>query len=363
MKIRAAVVRDPSGTFTIEDLDVEDPRDDEVLVRVAAVGMCHTDLAMRHGRVPQPAVLGHEGAGVVERVGARVTKVHAGDHVVVTFLSCGHCSTCQRGLPSYCENGIACNFAAARLDGSNGLRRGSEVIHGHFFGQSSFATHALASERNVVKVRKDVPLELLGALGCGLTTGAGAVLNSVDSRFRQSIAVFGAGAVGLGAIMAARLAGYTTVIAVDVKPNRLAVARELGASHTIDASTTDPVAEVRRITGRGADYTIEASGRPDVLAQAVDCLALLGVCGVIGGAPPGTKVTLDVTRILFGRAVRGILGGDSIPDVFIPKLVELYVSGRFPLDRLITYYPLDQINQAAADSLSGVAIKPVLRPG
>lgn len=363
MRIRAAVVRDRSGAFTIEDLDLEDPRDDEVLVRVVAVGMCHTDLTMRHGRVALPVVLGHEGAGIVEGTGSRVTKIDVGDHVVVTFLSCGHCVTCQRGMPAYCENGLACNFAAARLDGSSGLRRGDEVIRGHFFGQSSFATHALASERNVVKVRKDVPFELLGALSCGVPTGAGAVLNSVDPRFRDSIAVFGAGSVGLSAIMAARLAGYTTIIAIDVRPNRLALALELGATHAIDATNVGPAREVRRITGRGADYTIEASGRPEVLRQAVDCLALLGVCGVIGGAPAGTEVTLDANKILFGRTVRGILGGDSIPDAFIPKLVDLYVSGRFPMDRLITSYPLGQINRAAADSLSGIAIKPVLRPG
>jgi aryl-alcohol dehydrogenase len=362
MRIQAAVVRDPRGIFTIEELDLEDPRDDEVVVRVVAVGICHTDLAMRHRRAPLPVVLGHEGAGIVERVGARVTKVRPGDHVVMTFLSCGRCLTCQRGMPAYCENDLAANFAAARLDGSSGLRRGDEVIHGHFFGQSSFATHALASERNVVQVRDDLPFELLGALGCGVPTGAGAVLNSVDSRFRQSLAVFGAGTVGLSAIMAARLVGYLTIIAIDVKPNRLALALELGATHAINATTTDPGAEVCRITGRGADYAIEASGRPEVLRQAVDSLALLGVCGVIGGMPAGTEVSLDANQILFGRTVRGILGGDSIPDVFIPKLIELYLSGRFPIDRLITKYPFSGINQAATDSLSGVAIKPVLIP-
>ena len=299
----------------------------------------------------------------MERVGAQVTTASPGDHVVLTFDSCGACVTCLRGMPAYCENDLARNFAAARRDGSSSLRRGDEIVHSHFFGQSSFATYSVAAMRSVVKVRKDVPIEMLAALGCGLSTGAGAVLNSVDPRFRHSIAVFGAGSVGLSAIMAARLAGYTTIIAIDVRPNRLALACELGATHAIDSAAVDAVAEVRRITGRGADYTIEASGRPEGVRQAVDCLAITGVCGVIGGAPPGTEITLDVNRILFGRAVRGILRGDSIPDLFIPKLIDLYVSGRFTFDRLITFYPLEQINQAAADSLNGIAIKPVLRTG
>jgi aryl-alcohol dehydrogenase len=290
MLIQAAVVRERSAVFTIEDLELEEPRDDEVLVRIVAVGMCHTDLAMRHGQVPRPVVLGHEGAGIVERVGNQVTKASPGDHVVLAFDSCGACFTCQRGMPAYCENDLACNFAAARRDGSSSLRRGGEIVHSHFFGHSSFATYSVAAMRSVVKVRKDIPIEMLAALGCGLPTGAGAVLNSVDPRFRRSVAVFGAGSVGLSAIMAARLASYTTIIAIDVRPNRLALACELGATHAIDSAAVDAVAEVRKITGRGADYTIEATGRPEVARQAVDCLAITGVCGVIGGAPAAPRL-------------------------------------------------------------------------
>ncbi len=362
MKIIAAVARDRSGPFTVEELDLEEPRDDEVAVRVVGAGICHTDLAMRAGRVPLPVVLGHEGAGVVERVGAGVTKVRPGDHVVLSFLSCGSCSTCQRGMPSYCENGLPCNFAAARLDGSSGLRGRNGIVRSHFFGQSSFASHCLASERNVVKVRKDLPLELLGPLGCGIQAGAGAVLNAGTRRPHGSIAVFGAGSVGLSAMMAARAAGYTTIIGIDINPARLELATELGATHVINARVTDPVPEVWAITGTGADYAIEASGRAEALRRAVDCLALLGTCGLIGGPPAGTEVTLDMNRLLFGRTVRGVLGGDSIPDLFIPYLIELYLTGRFPFDRLITFYPLREINQAADDSLQGRVVKPVLRP-
>jgi aryl-alcohol dehydrogenase len=268
----------------------------------------------------------------------------------------------QRGMPSYCENGLACNFAAARLDGSSSLRGRDGVVRSHFFGQSSFASHCLASERNVVKVRADVPLELLGPLGCGIQAGAGAVLNATARRPHGSIAVFGVGSVGLSAVMAAHAAGDTTIIGIDTNPARLELAAELGATHVINATVTDPVAEVWAITGTGADYAIEASGRAEALRQAVDCLGLLGICGLIGGPPAGAEVTLDMNRILFGRTVRGILGGDSIPDLFIPHLIELYLRGRFPFDRLITFYPLREINQAADDSLAGRAVKPVLRP-
>jgi aryl-alcohol dehydrogenase len=362
VKIIAAVARERSGPFAVEELDLEEPRDDEVTVAIAGAGICHTDLAVRAGRVPLPVVLGHEGAGIVHSVGARVSKVRPGDHVVLSFLSCGSYGTCQRGMPSYCQNGLACNFAAARLDGSSSLRGRGGTVRSHFFGQSSFASHCLACERNVVKVRDDVPLEILGPLGCGIQAGAGAVLNTAPGRPRSSIAVFGAGSVGLSAVMAARAAGYTTIIGVDTNPARLELATGLGATHVINAAVTDPVAEVWAITGTGADYAIEAAGRAETLRQAVDCLALLGVCALIGGPPAGTEVTLDMNRILFGRTVRGILGGDSIPDLFIPHLIELYLSGRFPFDRLITFYPLGEINQAAEDSLRGSVVKPVLRP-
>jgi aryl-alcohol dehydrogenase len=362
MKIIAAVARDRSGPFVLEELELEEPRDDEVVVRVAGAGICHTDLAVRAERVPLPVVLGHEGAGIVQSVGARVTKVRPGDHVVLSFLSCGSCATCQGGMPSYCQNDLACNFAAARLDGSSSLRGRGGVVRSHFFGQSSFASHCLASERNVVKVRDDVPLEILGPLGCGIQAGAGAVLNTSPRRPRGSIAVFGVGAVGLSAVMAARATGYPTIVGIDTNPARLELATGLGATHVINAAAADPVAEVWAITGTGADYAIEAVGRAEVLRQAVDCLALLGVCGLIGGPPAGTEVTLDMTRILFGRTVRGILGGDSIPDLFIPHLIELYLSGRFPFDRLISLYALREINQAADDSLRGSVVKPVLRP-
>lgn len=366
MEITAAVAREKEQPFSVEELELESPRADEVLVRIVATGMCHTDLIVRDQwyPVPLPSVLGHEGAGVVERVGEGVTKVEAGDKVVLTYASCGKCVNCARGKPCYCLNFFGLNFGGGRLDGTSPISRAEEVVHGHFFGQSSFATHALATERNVVKVGDDVPLEMLGPLGCGIQTGAGGVLNTLRPEAGSSIAVFGTGAVGLSAVMAARIAGCTTIVGIDVKPGRLDLARDLGATHTINGASADPVEEIKELTGGGVDYSIETTAVPAVFRQAVASLGLLGVCGLIGAAPLGTDVSLDMNDILIpGKTVRGIVEGDSVPDVFIPRLVELHEQGRFPFDRLIEFYDLDDINAAADAAEEGEAIKPVLRVG
>jgi aryl-alcohol dehydrogenase len=364
MEMRAAVVFERSGPFRFEQLALDEPRDDEVLVRIAAVGICHTDLAGRDGHLPippPPSVFGHEGAGVVEKVGARVTKVEPGDHVVLGWDYCGTCTACKVGKELYCLNFFLHNFHGARPDGSITLRKGDQAIHGSFFGQSSFADYALANERNVVKVREDVPLEILGPLGCGVMTGAGAVMNSLQPRPGASIAVFGVGPVGMSAVLGAGVCGCTTIIAVDISPERLEVARELGATHTLNANEVDPVAAIRDLTGGGVEFSLECVGNPRVLRQAVDVLPRLGVCGLLGVVPPGTEVALDMDLIMNGRTVKGILGGDAIPDLFIPRLIELYDQGRLPFERLITFYPFDEINQAVEDMEKGRVIKPVLR--
>ncbi len=364
MKVKAAVIFETGGDFQIEELELDEPRDDEVLVRVVASGICHTDLGARAGHLPipePPSVFGHEGAGIVEKVGARVTKVKPGDHVVLSWDYCGTCSACKAGKVLYCLNFFLHNFHGARPDGSVTFHKDGQAVHGSFFCQSSFANFALASERNVVKVPEDVPLEVLAPMGCGVITGAGAVINSLRAGPGDSIAVFGAGTVGMSAILAAVVCGCTTIIAVDVNPERLAMARELGATHTVNAAAENPVEAIREITGGGAQFTLECVGNPKVLRQAVDSLPRLGVCGLIGVVPPGTEVALDMDLLMNGRAVRGILGGDAIPDLFIPRLVELYRQGRFPFDRLITYYPFEEINRAVHDMETGRVIKPVLR--
>ena len=364
MEVRAAVVFEQAGEFKIENVEVGEPRDDEVVVRVVATGICHTDLAARAGHLPIPAppsVFGHEGAGIVEKVGARVAKVKPGDHVVLGWDYCGVCPACKQGKELSCLNFFLHNFHGARPDGTTTLRQGDQEIHGSFFGQSSFAEYALANERNVVKVRDDIPLEILGPMGCGVMTGAGAVMNSLQARPGSSIAIFGVGPVGMSAVLAAVVCGCTTIIAVDIKPERLRAAKELGATHTVNAGEIDPVKAILDITHGGPEFTLECVGSPKVLRQAVDVLPRLGVCGLAGVVPPGTEVSLNMDLIMNGRSVKGILGGDAIPDLFIPQLVELYHQGRFPYDKMITYYPFEEINRAVEDMEKGGVIKPVLR--
>jgi aryl-alcohol dehydrogenase len=361
---RAAVVREKGGRFEIETLQLEEPRDDEVLVRIAGVGMCHTDLVVRdqYFPTPLPAVLGHEGSGFVERVGKSVTKVAPGDHVVLSFASCGQCANCRRGQLGYCLDLYGRNFTGARPDGSTPCCDAhGKSVSAYFFAQSSFAELALASERNVVKIDRDVPLDIMGPLGCGIQTGAGAVLNALKPEGGSSIAIFGAGSVGLAAIMAARVAGCAQIIAVDRMAARLDLATELGATHVLQASD-DIAAQIVALTGDGVQYSLECTGLPGVVRQAVDCLRLTGTCGIIGVAPLGTEVTLDMNGLLFGRSVRGIIEGDSIPDIFIPRLIALWKQGRFPFDKLIRFFSLDDIEAAAKASESGEVLKPVLRP-
>ena len=262
MEIKAAVVFETGGDFSIEQLELCDPNDDEVLVRIVGVGICHTDLGARDGHLPiplPPSVFGHEGAGVVEKVGARVSKFKPGDHVVLGWDYCGTCSSCKIGKVLYCLNFFLHNFHGARPDGTTTLRKGDQPIHGSFFCQSSFADFALANERNVVKVREDVPLEILAPMGCGVMTGAGAVMNSLRPRPGASIAVFGVGNVGMSAILAAVVCGCTTIIGVDIHVDRLEMARELGATHTVNATEVNPVEAIRDITGGGADFSLELS--------------------------------------------------------------------------------------------------------
>lgn len=364
MKIRAAVTRAKASPMSLETLELEDPREDEVLVRLVATGVCHTDIAMRDQAfpVPQPIVLGHEGAGVVEKVGRATGKVKPGDRVVMTFDSCGRCASCLEHESTYCHDFFGHNFAGQRPDGSSGLSAAGKPIHGNFFGQSSFATYALCHERNVVKVRSDAPLHLLGPLACGVQTGAGAVINCLKVRPGDSLAVFGTGSVGLSAVMAARLAGATTIVAVDPNEKRRFLATDLGATHTIDPAKMNPVEQIMKITGTGARFSFDTTGIAAVIRQAVESLAPRGTCGICGASPGGTEVSLDVLHLMTaGRKIRGIVEGDSAPDVFIPALIDLHLQGRFPFDKLVSLYPFEQINEAIQDAESGQAVKAIVR--
>lgn len=364
--VTAAVVRTKGGPWTLESLELDEPRDDEVLVRITATGVCHTDLSIRdqYLPLPLPIVLGHEGAGVVERVGSRVTSLAVGDHVVLVPMSCGACGNCQSGMQVYCDQFLRLNIGLRRPDGSSTMRDGDQKMSAAFFGQSSFATHALANERNAIRVPRDLPLELLGPLGCGVPTGAGTVMNALRPKPGASIAIFGTGTVGLSAIMAAKLVGCTTIVAVDVRAGRLEMAGELGATHALDNASGDAVDAIRELTGgRGVNFSIDTTAVPRVMRQAVECLAPPGTCAVLGLAHAGTEFTLDINTLGNGRTVRGVTEGECVPAVMIPALLELWRQGRFPFDCLVRQYAFAEINQAAADLVSGAALKPVLVMG
>jgi len=360
MRIRAAVFRDESGTPLVEDVDLTGPDKGEVLVKITATGVCHTDIktAGPGGRSPRPIVLGHEGSGVVEEVGASVTNVVPGDHVVMSFGSCGHCPSCLDSLPAYCYH--TNNFASSRATGEHYMSANDEVIFGDFFNQSSFATYAIGKERGVTKVRKDAPLEMLGPLGCGIQTGAGTVLNVFKMKPGQTLAVFGVGSLGLSAVMAAKLSGAARIIAVDVHPARLQLAAELGAHELIEATDTPSSERVRSLMPDGVDFTFDTSGSASVMNQAIDCLAPHGTFCFATAPLDGSDLVLPMRPLMKNRKIIGQMEGASNPDVFIPMLVDLFMQDQFPFDRLIKFYDFENIAEAFHDSHTGETVKPVL---
>jgi aryl-alcohol dehydrogenase len=368
LKVRAAVLDAPGAPLVLDELELEAPRDHEVRVRIVATGVCHTDISViqRPFPIAQPIVLGHEGAGVVESVGRAVGKVRPGDRVVLSFNFCGSCESCTGHAPSYCQYFFGSNFLGQRADGSTALSRRGQPVRHNFFGQSSFATHCIATEHNVVKVPdsvSDTLFPLLGPLGCGIQTGAGAIVNVLKPGLGQSVGVFGTGAVGLAAVMAARALGAGTIVAVDKLDARLELALQLGATHVINAGSTPSVAaEIKRLSGgRGVDVSLDTTAVSAVLRQAIDALAPLGRCGFVGGAPVGASLEVDVRDMMLqGKTLRGIVEGDSNADSFIPALIRMQAQGRFPFERLMRTYPLEQVQAAIDDARTGVTVKPVL---
>jgi aryl-alcohol dehydrogenase len=366
MKITAAIVEARDKPFELTELSLDDPRPDEMIVQITAAGMCHTDLSVRSGATPfpLPGVLGHEGAGIVTDVGTHVGDFKRGDRVLLSFTSCGACPACAAGRPVYCQHWVPLNLlGGSRLDDSPTLSRTEgQAVHGHFFGQSSFATHALVHARSAIRAPDDIDLGVLAPLGCSVQTGVGSVLNVAKPEPGSTLVVFGAGGVGLAAVMGAALTSAARIVAVDLNPARLDLARELGATHTIDVTDTDPIQALIDLTGGvGADYAIETSGRVPVLEQAVASLASAGTCVVVGAPALGSTIPVDVTNLL-GRGIRliGTNQGNSNPQEFLPMLINLYREGRLPFDRLISRVPFAQINEAAAAAHDGTAIKPVL---
>jgi aryl-alcohol dehydrogenase len=359
MQVTAAVSRGTGEAPALESLELEAPRAGEMLIRLVATGICHTDLHEHPGRhAPQPIVLGHEGAGVVETLGAGVRGFEVGDHVILSGSSCGRCPSCLANRPTYCDLAMPLCFGGKRLDGTTALRCGDAPVHSHFFGQSSFSTHTVVPERTAVKVDKDLPLEKLGPLGCGVITGAGAVIEALRVGYGDSIAVFGVGGVGLSAVMAARLIGAQHIVAVDVSEERLALARELGATHTF-VSDESAVKQIRAVTGRGVRFTLNTTNVPAVHTMALDVLAMNGTAGFVA-APRGQWAPQMFGMLAGGRQMRGILGGDAQPSAFLPKLIDYWRQGRFPFDRLLTFYRFNEIARAFDDVHHGRVIKPVL---
>jgi aryl-alcohol dehydrogenase len=364
MRITAAVARTPGADLDIVKLDLEDPRADELLIRMVGVGVCHTDLTVRDEPAPMqlPLVLGHEGSGVVEKVGAAVQGLEVGDKVVLTWESCGVCRHCLSANPAFCPKFPSLNQSGHRADGTTGLSEAGRPIGGRFFGQSSFASHALSRARNTIKLPEDLSLELLqllGPLGCGIQTGAGAVLTAFDVRPGASLAVWGAGGVGLSAVMAAATRHCDPIVAIDTHPGRLELARVLGATHTVDAGSDDVRERVVAISDGGVDYAIDTTGLAPVVAKAARALAVGGRLGLHGRARLGPG-GMDLAQVPPGRSVAFLIEGNCVPQLFIPEMLDLHQRGRLPFDLLIRTYPFDQINQAIDDMQSGSVIKPVL---
>ena len=363
MQTTAAVLRDGQGEFTVEDLEVGDPQPGEVLVRMAATGMCHTDLLSRE-LPPEffagPQVYGHEGAGVVEAVGSDVTDLSPGDHVVLSFNSCGTCLACGRGELPYCFDFNTHNMAGGRPDGSSAFSDAAgERVGSHFFGQSSFAHHTVVARRSVVEVDPDLDLSRLGPLGCGIQTGAGAIMNTLDVQPGRSVVVTGVGALGLAAVMAAKVVGAEQIIAVDRHANRLDLAERFGATTTLAVAPDELAGAIMEATdGVGAEYAFDTTGNEQVVKGAFDGLHNLGTLG-IAGVGLGT-LNLEMIGLVRGRTLTGVMEGDSVPDEFIPYLAALNAEERFPFHELITEFPLADINTAEAASADGTVIKPVL---
>jgi len=363
MQITAAVARSPGADFTLETVELDAPRPDEILVRVAAVGVCHTDLVAREGMMPfsLPAVLGHEGAGVVEAVGSAVTKVAPGDRVALTFRSCGQCERCASGDPAYCYSMPALNYIGMRPDGTKALRQGDQPVSSNFFGQSSFATYALAYERNVLKLPADIPFVVAAPLGCGVQTGAGGIMLALACPKGSSLLITGGGAVGLSAVMGAAIQGCGRIIVVEPHAGRRDLALALGATDVIDPAAGDLTTQVRAILPQGVDYAFDTTGRPDTQAGIMGALAPKGVLGIVGISPPDAPMPGNLGAVLtFGQTVRGIIEGDSDPDAFIPVLIEHWRAGRLPLEKLIKAFPFDQVNAAIAAQHHGDCVKVVL---
>lgn len=363
MKITAAVLNEINTDFEFKEIELDEPKANEVRVKLVASGVCHTDAAVKDGTipVPMPAILGHEGAGIVESVGSSVTGFEPGDHVILGFAFCGKCRFCRSGNPGACEKVGDLNMGGAMIDGTHRLHTENNEDVSVFFGQSSFATYTTVNENNLVKIPNDIDLRMVGSLGCGFMTGSGTVLNSLDPEEGSSLVVFGTGAVGLAGIMAGKIANAAHVIAVDINDDRLAIAKDLGATDTINSMTEDVVEQILKITGGlGAQYALDTTGVPAVIQTALKSLDIKGELATVGVVKGPVEININDDVMVPSRTIKGVIEGDAVPQLFIPKLVDFYRKGQFSIDKLSKLYNFSDIDQAFEDSKNGKTVKPIL---
>lgn len=361
--MKAAVLYEIGKPLVVEEVELDDPQENEILVRLEATGVCHSDLHFMQGDMPQPLpfVPGHEGAGIVEKVGPNVTAFKPGDHVVLlVIIECGKCRFCLSGRPTLCEENLQIQIMAALPGGGIRLHKGDQPIH-HLFGLACFAEKVVVNERSAVKIREDIPLEVACLLGCGISTGIGAAINVARVKPGDSIAIFGCGGVGMSAVMGAKSAG-AKVIAIDTLDSKLEKAKEFGADYLINSFREDPEERIPEILGEGADYAIEAIGKVDVIAKAMNCVRAGGLT-IIAGMPSFTDVvSIPAVQFLFGKSIKATIHGDIVAPVDIPRYVDLFMEGTFPIDKLITRtYRLDEINEAFEAIERGEVIRSVVR--
>ncbi|MBY6679302.1 NAD(P)-dependent alcohol dehydrogenase [Rhodococcus sp. BP-332] len=360
MKTDAALSFDTVSDFRIHEVELSLPQGDEILVEMKAVGICHTDLVARAmSPAGTPAVLGHEGAGVVAAVGADVHDVAVGDCVLISFASCGLCDSCAAGSPAYCTRFAEANVSGRRLDGSATLRHGAEVVFGSFFGQSSFARHAVTARRNAVVVAPGSDLVEMASFGCGVQTGAGAMLDILRPDPTSRVIVYGLGGVGMAAVMAASYLGARQIVGVDMSPSRLDTALEVGATHVLDGGDPEIANAVDELTDGGPTHAFDTTGNPAVIRGAARSLRRGGTLVVVGTGP--ADVSMDVQDLIAGgKTVRGCIEGDADPQVMIPRLVRLHQEGHLPMHHIVHRFDFGDINDAVSSAASGASIKPVL---
>lgn len=350
----------------VDELELEGPGPGEALVEVAAAGLCHSDLSAINGVRPWPVpmVLGHEASGVVSEVGPGVSRVRPGDHVVFSYVPmCGQCRECQSGQPYLCEPGRAANRAGVLLGGRPRFRDHNGAPVHHHLGVAAFSTATVVSETSLVPIDRDFPLDKAALFGCAVLTGVGAVVNTARVEAGSAVAIWGMGGVGLSAVMGARLIGAWPVVAVDVAAHKLELARRVGATHTVDARSEDPVTAVRDLTGGGARYTFEAVGQPSVLEQAFAATRIGGTTVAIGLARPGSQVALPATNMVYeARQILGSYMGSAVPLRDVPRFMRLYRAGLLPVDALVTdVLSLTSVNEGFDALDRGVAARQLIR--